>query len=100
MRVEDGILEPAPQLTSRQIAVLRFIWSFLQDSETYPTHREIAEGIGARSTNVGPWLNSLVRKGVLAKKDGGVARNIRLTTAGVRALQRAGAIGQAEQLEL
>jgi DNA-binding MarR family transcriptional regulator len=99
MRVNDGVLEPTPRLTARQVDVLRFIWGFFRQWEIYPTHREIADGIGAQSTNVAPWLNALVRKGVLVKKQG-TARNIRLTTAGVRALERAGAIGSDEQLEL
>jgi DNA-binding MarR family transcriptional regulator len=100
MLMHDGVLEPAPRLTPRQVDVLRFIWGFFRQWETYPTHREIAEGIGAQSTNVAPWLNGLVRKGVLVKRQGIGARNIRLTTDGVRALRRAGVIGQGEQLEL
>jgi DNA-binding MarR family transcriptional regulator len=100
MRVNDGVLEPTPRLTPRQLDVLRFIWGFFRDWEIYPTHREIADGIGAQSTNVAPWLEGLVRKGVLVKKAGVGARNIRMTTDGVRALQRAGVIAQDMQLEL
>jgi DNA-binding MarR family transcriptional regulator len=101
MRVnDDGILEPSPRLTERQLEVLRFIWGFYGEWESYPTHREIAEGIGAQSTNVTPWLDALVRKGVLARKPGGAARNIRLTMVAVRELKRAGVIAQDLQLEL
>jgi SOS-response transcriptional repressor LexA len=94
MRIQDGVLEPSPSLTSRQLDVLRFIWGFVRELETYPTHREIADGIGARSTNVAPWLNALIRKGVLTKTAGGAARNIRITTTGIRALQREGTIAE------
>lgn len=99
MILDNGILEPVPQLTHRQLEVLRFIWRFFRDSETYPTHREIATGIGANSTNVAPWLNALVRKGVLSKKATAGVRNIRLTVEGIRALQRSGVIPPDEQLE-
>jgi SOS-response transcriptional repressor LexA len=99
MRVQDGVLEPNPRLTRRQLDVLLFIWGFYRDRDSYPTHREIAVGIGAHSTNVAPWLDALVRKGVLARRTGS-ARNIRITTLGVHELQRAGAFGADQQLEL
>lgn len=99
MRLDKGVLEPAPRLTRRQVDVLSFIWTYFRETEVYPTHREIAAGIGAQSTNVAPWLNALVKKGVLAKKSGEGARNIRLTAEGLEALQTAGVIAAGEQLE-
>jgi SOS-response transcriptional repressor LexA len=99
MHLENGVLEPTPQLTPRQTEVLRFIWRFFRESDAYPTHREIAQGIGAQSTNVAPWLNALVRKGVLCKNAKTGVRKIRLTAQGIRVLQRAGVIAEGEQLE-
>jgi SOS-response transcriptional repressor LexA len=99
MRLDNGLLEPCPRLTPRQLEVLRFIWTFFQEAETYPTHREIATAIGAQSTNVAPWLNALEKKGVIARPARGM-RNIRLTREGLRALHQAGVIPAGEQLEL
>jgi len=92
MRLDEGLLEPPPQLTDRQLEVLGFIWGFFRTSESYPTHREIATGIGSSSTNVAPWLNALVKKGVLSKKENISVRNIRLTAQGLQVLKRSGII--------
>lgn len=99
MRLDNGLLEPRARLTSRQLEVLSFIWTFFQRAETYPTHREIATAIGAQSTNAAPWLNALEKKGVLSRPARGI-RNIRLTREGLRVLVKAGVIPQGEQLEL
>lgn len=98
MRLDNGILEPSPRLTERQMEVLRFIWRFFRQAEFYPTHREIANGIGASSTNMSPWLNALVKKGVLSKKEDMAVRNIRITARGLDALRRSGVIPADEPL--
>lgn len=95
--LRQGVLQPEPQLTKRQTEVLAFIWRYFVDNQCYPTHREITSELGATSSNAGPWIDGLEKKGVIIKVNG--RRNIRITTAGVGALQALGLINQ-EQLEL
>jgi hypothetical protein len=95
--LQPSVLRPTAQLTKRQTEVLAFIWHYFVEHRCYPTHREITCALGAASSNAGPWIDGLKKKGVITKVGG--SRNIRITTEGVGALQTLGLIKQ-EQLEL
>jgi DNA-binding MarR family transcriptional regulator len=78
------LAEPLPILTEKQARCLSFIYDFFATNRDYPTHREIAEGLDIQSTNVQPYLEPLIKKGYLKRKDDS-KRNIRLTK---RALEK------------
>jgi hypothetical protein len=59
---------PQPELTARQLVVLRFIAKFIADNEIAPTLREIGAGVGITSTNgVVDHLIALERKGCITR---------------------------------
>jgi DNA-binding MarR family transcriptional regulator len=96
-RLQNGLLQPKIQLTERQAQLLIFIWRYFLEHQRYPSHREITAALGSTSSNAGPWIDGLARKGVIAKVDG--RRNIRITDQGVTTLIDLGVVRQ-EQLEL
>lgn len=98
-RITNGVLEPDPVLTSRQMEALIFLWKYYGANRQYPSLREMATGMGAPISTVVAVLEPLVKKGVAAKAGVNRARNIRITELGVRILQAAGVAGTT-QLEL
>ncbi len=78
------LAEPLPLLTEKQARCLSFIYDFFSRERDYPTHREIAVGLNIQSTNVQPYLEPLIKKGYLKRKED-AKRNIRLTK---RALEK------------
>lgn len=72
------LAEPLPVLTEKQARCHTYIYNYFARNRDYPTHREIAEGLDIQSTNVQPYLEPLVKKGYLKRKENS-KRNIRLT---------------------
>jgi DNA-binding MarR family transcriptional regulator len=86
-------LKVLPALTQKQGRCLLFIFNYYAENKHFPTHREIAEEMGIRSTTAAMYLEPLVEKGYLtrvtdSKKE---ARNIRITSDGVKRLRLLGA---------
>lgn len=76
-----------PQLTDRQLAVLRTIHTQVQATKCYPTQREIAGQLGySQATTLGH-INALVKKGYLARDIDTHSRNIRLTVLAIEKLR-------------
>lgn len=97
-QLDNGILEPEPRLTPRQLEGLVFLWRYYEEHRQYPTQKEMSVGMGAPVSTVVALIEPLVKKGVAAKPTGHRARNLRLTALGLRVLQSAGIVGG--QLEL
>ena len=68
-----------PQLTDRQLKLLRFIEIFVTKQQMYPTQREIADKFGYSQAAAGQYVMALVKKGYLARDPNFDRRNIRLT---------------------
>lgn len=76
-----------PQLTDRQLVVLRAIHTTVQAEKHYPTQREIAEQLGYSQSAALGHINALVKKGYLSRDVGAHSRNIRLTTLAIEKLK-------------
>lgn len=73
-------------LTERQQAILRFVYTYIQEHGHPPAVREIGEGVGLASTsNVAYHLDHLVQRGYLGKGQG-KGRTLVLLEAGYRQL--------------
>jgi predicted transcriptional regulator len=55
--------------------------------DEWPTHREIADSVGIKSTNASQYLAALIRKGVAMKLDKG-RRNVALTDKGAEMIRQ------------
>lgn len=86
-----------PPLTDRQFDLLRYIWRYWLDKKYTPTQREMCQYLGIASTNAGPHLNALERKGYVRRAQG--RRNIRITRAGAEKLTMMGETKD-DQMEL
>lgn len=82
-------LLPKPRLTERQEQVLLAIGRHYAAHGDYPTQRELAVAMGVKSTNAGPLIRPLVKKGYAARESGSW-RNLRLTALGVSQLKELG----------
>lgn len=83
-----------PPLSERQQVLLRFLWDFYQTRRYFPTHRECAEALKLRSTQVGGYLEPLIKKGYVVRLNQ-PSRNITLTQLAVDRLRvDIGAINQ------
>jgi repressor LexA len=73
--------------SARQQTVLRTIWNFIDRRGFPPSIRELGLSLDIHSTNgINDHLKALIRKGLLSKEPHR-ARSIRITEAGLRALQ-------------
>lgn len=82
-------MHPQPSLTTRQAQVLHFIATYFLRERQYPTNREICEGCGIRSSNPTPFIEPLVKKGLLVKLRG-QRRNLRITERALPVLENLG----------
>lgn len=73
------IADVLPKLTDKQNICLRFIYDFYERNRFYPSHREIAQALVVKSTNMRPYLQPLEKKGYITLDDSDSGRNIRLT---------------------
>ncbi len=74
----------------QMLTVLQFIHRYRQEQGTAPTVREIGEGVGLRSSSHSLYyLRKLERRGLITRRPK-VARSIRLTEAGLRAVEGEG----------
>lgn len=71
-------LRVLPPLSERQLVLLRYLWNYYADHRYFPTHRECALAMNLRSTQVGGYLEPLIKKGYVQRLALG-ARNITLT---------------------
>jgi DNA-binding MarR family transcriptional regulator len=84
-------LKILPALTDRQSKCLLFIFNYYAERRHFPTHREIANEMGIRSTTAAMYLDPLVEKGYLKRAGKGkVARNLRITVDGLERLRMLG----------
>jgi DNA-binding MarR family transcriptional regulator len=81
-----------PHLTDRQFTILKFIYNFFAKHRYYPTQREIAVGTKISSTNCGPYIEPLVKKGYLERRTLTRGRNLSFTPLGLEKLRTEGVI--------
>jgi Mn-dependent DtxR family transcriptional regulator len=74
-----------PKLTDKQNLCLKFIYDFYEKNRFYPSHREIAQALIVKTTNMRPYLLPLEKKGYLINDESDSGRNMRLTE---RALEK------------
>lgn len=85
-------LKILPALTEKQGECLLFIFNYYAEHRHFPTHREIAQAMGIKSTTAAMYLDPLVEKGYLKRAGKGkTARNIRVTVDGLERLRMLGA---------
>lgn len=96
-RLPTEDLPHLPPLTDRQAELLRFIWHYWLENRYTPTQREMCQHLDIASTNAGPHLNALERKGYVRRAQG--RRNIRITREGAEKLAMLGEADD-DQLEL
>jgi Mn-dependent DtxR family transcriptional regulator len=82
-------LRVLPALTKKQGECLLFIFNYYAERRHFPTHREIAQAMGIQSSTAAMYLDPLVEKGYLMR-EGREARNIRITTDGIKRLRMMG----------
>ena len=81
-----------PRLTEKQGRCLLYIFNYYVEHRHFPTHREIAQAMGIKSTTAAMYLDPLVEKGYLKRiGKGKAARNIRVTVDGLERLRMLGA---------
>lgn len=91
-------------LTSKQKAFFRYIKSYIEDNDTWPTYREIVDYFDFRSPNsVTQNLQALLKKGFLERDGLGyklVGREAELAGIPVRGIITAGALQEAVEADL
>lgn len=81
------ISDVLPKLTDKQNLCLRFIHDFYQRNRFYPSHREIAQALIVKTTNMRPYIAPLEKKGYIMVDDSDSGRNIRLTRRGLEKIK-------------
>jgi DNA-binding MarR family transcriptional regulator len=81
-----------PHLTERQFSILKYIYTYFANNRYYPTQREIAKGTKISSTNCGPYIEPLVKKGYLERRSQIRGRNLSFTALGLEKLKAEGVI--------
>ena len=81
------VVKQLPFLTERQMSLLHFLHSYLQDHRYMPTRREIASFLELKSDNATPYLNALEKKGYLTRSGERLRRNLELTQAAYEKLE-------------
>lgn len=81
------VVKQLPFLTERQMALLHFLHSYLQDHRYMPTRREIATFLELKSDNASPYLSALEKKGYLTRSGERIRRNLELTQAAYEKLE-------------
>jgi DNA-binding MarR family transcriptional regulator len=76
--------EPLPVLSAQQATAVRFIWTYFQAHQHYPTVREIGDAMGLKGRNASPYVMALEKKGFVRREVGLSTRNIRLTPLALR----------------
>jgi DNA-binding MarR family transcriptional regulator len=88
----SGLKQELPHLTDRQFTILKFIYNYFATNRYYPTQREIAKGTKISSTNCGPYIEPLVKKGYLERRTLTRGRNLSFTPLGLEKLKVEGVI--------
>ncbi len=83
----DIVSDVLPKLTDKQNLCLKFIYDFYERNRFYPSHREIAQALIVKTTNMRPYLYPLEKKGYLMLDDSDSGRNIRLTERGLEKIK-------------
>ena len=81
------VVKQLPFLTERQMSLLHFLHSYLQDHRYMPTRREIATFLELKSDNASPYLSALEKKGYLTRSGERMRRNLELTQAAYEKLE-------------
>jgi DNA-binding MarR family transcriptional regulator len=87
-----GLKQELPHLTDRQFTILKYIYTYYSNHRYYPTQREIAKGTKISSTNCGPYIEPLVKKGYLERRTLTRGRNLSFTPLGLEKLKIEGVI--------
>ena len=99
--LQNGVVQPKPVISDRLREVLRAIWIYFQENRRYPSFREILALVDPQVTNPQPWINGLVKAGMLMNDPNAVRRRMRFTRLGLEELERMGQIETTDpQLEL